>query len=659
MTLVWINDGWKAALSLCLVYTYMAIYTRAPFIAALGSLSVLASIPLATAILAICGHSSMPAVNLLVLFLLTGIGADNLFVLTDTWRQTKREHTEVLERLQALFSRAGKSITACGVTTAISFLSNLFSSVRPLRSFGLFVGICVLCDLALCLGMLPAVLVLREMGKTSHTHVQKTALRKVDGGFDDIEDIDIQLEDGEKDRQGANMTSNWLDTERQEPVVCAKESLRDSVATPDDALYWLGGRDIAYGHVERFFGDVYSQVVWRCRYGFIGGGLLISFIGLVLSIVACRSPSAPTPLLEPDRHNLGAVAVVRRRFSKDSVWTPDMQASGYPLHVCPDCKRGQECQWGSWGDWSWCSPDCVRTRFRAVQIPAGLSGKSCTGHSDHLTSCNHSNACTNASAALLSKVVGNASGSHRYSSSSEAMDGSHLSEVGVATVHVVFGLKEQHGGPGTDDMLYDKTFDFSHPAVQVAVEHTCSLVADLSRLASNLAVRRVDCFINDFKKFITSQCGGCTNCTCARWPMSEPAELLGFLQSFLKVQKYGAKWGKSIGFSKGRVRWLRLDFVTNIPMTLDAEDALKVALHWDAFIAARAASQSGMKAGSIFHTSPLWVRADFESGLIGSTMLSAAGSITFAFVAVACFLWNVMLAAQLMLTIVSYSASLA
>lgn len=104
----------------------------------------------------------MPAINFLVLFLLTGIGADNLFILIDTWRQTKRDFRNLKSRLRLTFARAGKSLTACGTTTAVSFMANTFSSVRPLRWFGTFVGLCVFSNLFLCLAMFPPMLLLRE-----------------------------------------------------------------------------------------------------------------------------------------------------------------------------------------------------------------------------------------------------------------------------------------------------------------------------------------------------------------------------------------------------------------------------------------------------------------------------------------------------------------
>eukprot|EP00929_Paragymnodinium_shiwhaense_P118382 TRINITY_DN90300_c0_g1_i1.p1 TRINITY_DN90300_c0_g1~~TRINITY_DN90300_c0_g1_i1.p1 ORF type:complete len:1938 (+),score=383.34 TRINITY_DN90300_c0_g1_i1:179-5992(+) len=163
--LVILGDAKKAGASLVLVYTYMAVYTKAPLVALLGMCTVIMSIPLGTVFYAALGHDTLPAINFLVLFLLTGIGADHIFILMDTWRQTKRESSNLQDRLQSTFGRAGRSIAACGTTTAVSFLANLLSSVRPLRWFGLFVGLCILSNLVLSLGMFPPVLLLREKTK--------------------------------------------------------------------------------------------------------------------------------------------------------------------------------------------------------------------------------------------------------------------------------------------------------------------------------------------------------------------------------------------------------------------------------------------------------------------------------------------------------------
>eukprot|EP00930_Biecheleria_cincta_P052441 TRINITY_DN3768_c1_g1_i2.p1 TRINITY_DN3768_c1_g1~~TRINITY_DN3768_c1_g1_i2.p1 ORF type:complete len:1305 (+),score=119.87 TRINITY_DN3768_c1_g1_i2:214-3915(+) len=155
----------EALLSLLLVYLYMAAYTRAPMIALFGMMTMILSIPIGMVLFRLSGHPTMPAINFLVLFLLTGIGADNLFILIDTWRQTKRDFRNLKSRLRLTFARAGKSLTACGTTTAVSFIANVFSSVRPLRWFGTFVGLCVFANLFLCLAMFPPMLLLRERTK--------------------------------------------------------------------------------------------------------------------------------------------------------------------------------------------------------------------------------------------------------------------------------------------------------------------------------------------------------------------------------------------------------------------------------------------------------------------------------------------------------------
>jgi predicted RND superfamily exporter protein len=159
------QDTYFAIGSLLFVWLYMSVHLRTPILALLGMGVVALSFPMGLVFFRMFGYSEMAIINYLALFILTGIGADNIFILTDLWRQAQRKSDDSKEQLHETMSKAGKAVSVCGVTTACSFLANSASAVRPVREFGIFVGTCVLCNLLLCLTVYPLILLLFERCK--------------------------------------------------------------------------------------------------------------------------------------------------------------------------------------------------------------------------------------------------------------------------------------------------------------------------------------------------------------------------------------------------------------------------------------------------------------------------------------------------------------
>lgn len=96
---------------------------------------------------------------------------------------------------------------------------------------------------------------------------------------------------------------------------------------------------------------------------------------------------------------------------------------------------------------------------------------------------------------------------------------------------------------------------------------------------------------------------------------------------------------------------MRLKFTTNIAHTLDADSAWIWVERWDALLSERNKAEEGSGAGAFFHTCELWVRAETEKRLVGSTIPCAAMSVLFAFLVVLISLRNFKLAFMVILSI--------
>ena len=85
----------------------------------------------------------MMLLNFVALFLIMGIGADDAFVLFDTYSQAEAvlgSKSTPVQRMKWAYKEAGSAMLVTTVTTAGSFYANLFSAVRVVKEFGMFMG---------------------------------------------------------------------------------------------------------------------------------------------------------------------------------------------------------------------------------------------------------------------------------------------------------------------------------------------------------------------------------------------------------------------------------------------------------------------------------------------------------------------------------------
>ena len=73
--------------------------------------------------------------NQLNIFIVLGIAADDIFVFCDAWQQSQlipsiRE--DEYRRLAYSFKRSFKAISVTSSTTAVAFLANVFSDLKPI-----------------------------------------------------------------------------------------------------------------------------------------------------------------------------------------------------------------------------------------------------------------------------------------------------------------------------------------------------------------------------------------------------------------------------------------------------------------------------------------------------------------------------------------------
>ena len=99
--------------------------------------------------------------NVVALFVVLGIGADDTFVLSDAWKQSAVyfRSDNLQSRMEYTLRKSFRSILTTSVTSAAAFFANVISDIPPLRLFGILIGSMVVFDFLITVTFLPAVLV--------------------------------------------------------------------------------------------------------------------------------------------------------------------------------------------------------------------------------------------------------------------------------------------------------------------------------------------------------------------------------------------------------------------------------------------------------------------------------------------------------------------
>jgi hypothetical protein len=149
-----IFDGVKAIASFVFVFFYLRLMLGSWFLSAVGMFEIVMSLPLAWISFSfIFQIKYFSALNVLCIFIVTAIGADDIFVFMDSYKQSAHKGTEIVSsfetRMSWVFRRSGSAMLITSVTTCSAFLCTLFSPIAGTKSFGIFAAFVILFDYVL------------------------------------------------------------------------------------------------------------------------------------------------------------------------------------------------------------------------------------------------------------------------------------------------------------------------------------------------------------------------------------------------------------------------------------------------------------------------------------------------------------------------------
>ncbi|XP_064628942.1 protein dispatched-like [Lineus longissimus] len=129
--------------SISFIFIFMWVQTSSLWITFFGTISILTSFIGANLIYnCIVGYQYLSLFNLMALFVVLGIGADDIFVFVDCWKSL-RDITSMEERMSKCFRRAGVAMFTTSLTTMVAFFVSSFSQLLPISAFGSFAGLTV------------------------------------------------------------------------------------------------------------------------------------------------------------------------------------------------------------------------------------------------------------------------------------------------------------------------------------------------------------------------------------------------------------------------------------------------------------------------------------------------------------------------------------
>ena len=165
-----ILDMMLAVASFVFIFIFMWFQTGSLWITAWGIFSVISSFNIANLIYRVVfDYQYFGIFHVLSIFIILGIGSDNIFVFMDSWKQSEHSaHKTLAMRLTTVYKRAAKATLITSFTTMIAFLSNVQSPLLAISSFGLFSGILIIVNYLSVILFFPTVIMIYHLDRNGN-----------------------------------------------------------------------------------------------------------------------------------------------------------------------------------------------------------------------------------------------------------------------------------------------------------------------------------------------------------------------------------------------------------------------------------------------------------------------------------------------------------
>lgn len=152
------SDGMFAFGSILFVWAWCWCSTGSLLLATMCIFETIVSLPMAMALWGIVGQKYIGFLCTMMLFVILGIGADDVFVLFDAWKQSGLMGfgEDTMARFAWTYRTAGKAMLVTTITTCFCFAAAGFSSIPSVSGFGWFAAMVVMFDYLLVMTLYAA-----------------------------------------------------------------------------------------------------------------------------------------------------------------------------------------------------------------------------------------------------------------------------------------------------------------------------------------------------------------------------------------------------------------------------------------------------------------------------------------------------------------------
>lgn len=140
------SDMLLAVASLTVTFLAMGVHTRSAWLTMIGILQIIYAIPLAYFVYVfIANLKFFPFLNFIGVFVAAALGADDLFVAVDKWKNARiqRPYDSVEDIAEVVFPDAAGAMLLTTSTTAVAFFATCICPVAPILAFAVFCGLMV------------------------------------------------------------------------------------------------------------------------------------------------------------------------------------------------------------------------------------------------------------------------------------------------------------------------------------------------------------------------------------------------------------------------------------------------------------------------------------------------------------------------------------
>jgi len=162
------TDFLMAFASILFVFFYVSFHTGSFALGFFGMVMIILSIPMAMFFYFVVFRIQYFAmIHNLAVFIVLGIGADDIFVFTDAWRQSSTMPPHISgsysSRMLFTYKRTAQAVFNTSFTTAVAFFGTAVSPVMPVAAFGILAALAILMCYLLVITWWPAVIMVWEL----------------------------------------------------------------------------------------------------------------------------------------------------------------------------------------------------------------------------------------------------------------------------------------------------------------------------------------------------------------------------------------------------------------------------------------------------------------------------------------------------------------